>query len=296
MTFQSIQVQDLTKKFGRKTVIDNANFNIAAGEICAVIGKNGAGKTTLFKLLTEQLFPNKGRIEFQGSFERPSIGTLIENPVFFPKFSAYHNLAYFSKQITGSIDKERIQEVLDLVELENSRRKFEQFSLGMKQRLGIALALLFKPDLLVLDEPSNGLDPEGVRDIRQILLKVNRERRTTIIVSSHVLTELEEIATDYIILNEGQIVEKVSKDKLIDNMVKTLVIKVDAAKQAATVLNEQFDALEIKIVDDTTLHLSSDDIPSYDINRRLVSKGIQVHSLTIQNETLEDYFFEKVGV
>jgi len=166
----------------------------------------------------------------------------------------------------------------------------------MKQRLGIALALLFKPDLLVLDEPSNGLDPEGVRDIRQILLKVNRERRTTIIVSSHVLTELEEIATDYIILNEGQIVEKVSKDKLIDNMVKTLVIKVDAAKQAATVLNEQFDALEIKIVDDTTLHLSSDDIPSYDINRRLVSKGIQVHSLTIQNETLEDYFFEKVGV
>jgi len=159
----------------------------------------------------------------------------------------------------------------------------------MKQRLGIALALLFKPDLLVLDEPSNGLDPEGVRDIRQILLKVNRERRTTIIVSSHVLTELEEIATDYIILNEGQIVEKVSKDKLIDNMVKTLVIKVDAAKQAATVLNEQFDALEIKIVDDTTLHLSSDDIPSYDINRRLVSKGIQVHSLTIQNETLEDY-------
>lgn len=166
----------------------------------------------------------------------------------------------------------------------------------MKQRLGIALALLFKPDLLVLDEPSNGLDPEGVRDIRQILLKVNRERRTTIIVSSHVLTELEEIATDYIILNEGQIVEKVSKDKLIDNMVKTLVIKVDAAKQAATVLNEQFDALDIKIVDDTTLHLSSDDIPSYDINRRLVSKGIQVHSLTIQNETLEDYFFEKVGV
>ena len=296
MTFQSIQVQDLTKKFGRKTVIDNANFNIAAGEICAVIGKNGAGKTTLFKLLTEQLFPNKGHIEFQGSFERPSIGTLIENPVFFPKFSAYHNLAYFSKQITGSIDKERIQEILELVELENSRRKFEQFSLGMKQRLGIALALLFKPDLLVLDEPSNGLDPEGVRDIRQILLKVNRERRTTIIVSSHVLTELEEIATDYIILNEGQIVEKVSKDKLIDNMVKTLVIKVDAAKQAATVLNEQFDALDIKIVDDTTLHLSSDDIPSYDINRRLVSKGIQVHSLTIQNETLEDYFFEKVGV
>lgn len=295
MTFQSISIQHLSKKFGRKKVLDDVNVSINAGEICAIVGKNGAGKTTLFKLLTEQLFPTSGAISFEGAFERPNIGSLIEQPTFFPRFSAYHNLAHFSLQFTGKINKEDILETLELVGLEHTRRKFETFSLGMKQRLGIALAILFKPDLLILDEPSNGLDPQGIRDVRKLLQRINAEQRTTILISSHVLTELEEIATDYIILDKGHIIEKTNKQALSNQLTRTLVLTVDDAHKTANQLTAHYPNVPVNIIDPSTIHVTSPDIQSHEINQHLVSRGVAVHALTVHHDTLEDYFFEKVG-
>jgi len=190
MVFKLLKAENLSKEIKGNIILSDMNFEVQAGEICAVIGKNGAGKTTLFKLITGQSTPTNGQLSYiyLDNPKKPSIGTLIERPNFFNNFSAFDNLKYFSIQKGISSDQE-IKKMLHLVGLPINQKTFYSFSLGMKQRLGIALALIFKPDILILDEPVNGLDPEGIRDVRTILLKVNQELGTTILISSHILTE-----------------------------------------------------------------------------------------------------------
>src|SRR5699024_3525811 len=187
------------------------------GEICALIGKNGAGKSTFFKMLSGQLIPDSGDIHLFGKTSKEAIsakkrmGFMIESTAFFPDFTARQNLEYFRIQ-RGVPDKKRIYEVLQIVGLENQpKKRFGKYSVGMKQRLGIALCLLSSPDCLVLDEPINGLDAEGIMEIRKLLLQLNEEKQITIFISSHILTELQLLAKRFVFIKNGVIVEDVSK-------------------------------------------------------------------------------------
>ncbi|MCM2139859.1 ATP-binding cassette domain-containing protein [Vagococcus fluvialis] len=295
MELKLIRVNNVSKIYKKKNILSNINFSINVGEICAVIGKNGAGKSTLFKLFTQQIKANTGEIIYIGSSKiiKPTIGSIIEQPTFFDNFSAFENLCYFYLQKYGKIDKKEILKVLKIINLPDSTKKFSDFSLGMKQRLGIGLALLFRPVLLVLDEPVNGLDPEGIRDVRNILLKINQKYETTILISSHILSELEEIATDYIFLDKGYLLEKISKTELMKKQKNYLEISVNKPKDAAEILNHNFPDVSI-LIGNNKIRITDYAGNPADINKILVISNIEVQKINSHKMSLEEYFFEKV--
>lgn len=296
MVFKSIKAENLNKEIKGNVILSDMSFEVQAGEICAIIGKNGAGKTTLFKLMTGQSTPTNGQLSYiySDNHKKPSIGTLIERPIFFNNLSAFDNLKYFSIQ-KGISSDQKIKKMLHLVGLPTNKKPFSSFSLGMKQRLGIALSLFFKPDILILDEPVNGLDPEGIRDIRTILLKANRELGTTILISSHILTELEEMSGSYIFIDHGRLVEKVQKEELQKKLENYLVFKVGDSLQATRVLDTYFPKLNYLIEDDLTIKISDCFEDSMIINQKLVNNNIPVFGIERQRTTLEDYFFEVIS-
>lgn len=296
MSLKLIKAEKMTKEIKGDLVLSDISFEIQAGEICAVIGKNGAGKTTLFKLMTGQSTPTDGQVSYMYTDygEKPSIGTLIERPNFFNNLSAFDNLKYFSIQKGKSSDAE-IKNMLQMVGLPNNSKHFSSFSLGMKQRLGIALALIFRPEILILDEPVNGLDPEGIRDIRKILLKINRDYGTTILISSHILTELEEVSDSYIFIDKGIFLEKVTKKELQKKLKNYLMFKVNDILQAVTILDTHFPEIEYSILDNQMIRISECLELSMVINKKLVNNNISVLGIETQKTTLEDYFFEVIS-
>src|SRR5690625_4477829 len=237
-----IQTYRLTKKFKEEEVIKPIDFSLRKGDICALIGKNGAGKSTFFKMLAGQLMPTSGDIQLFGKsgkemdYSKKRMGFMIETPEFFPDFTAIKNLEYFRMQ-RGVVEKKRIYEVLQIVGLANQKKKrFRDYSMGMKQRLGIALCLLSSPDCLVLDEPINGLDAEGIMEIRTLLLKLNQENQITILVSSHILTELQLLAKRFVFIKNGVIVDDLSKEDLDEKSKKQIKLKVDNPAKVAQLL------------------------------------------------------------
>ena len=212
-----LETHNLTKKYKSFVALDNANIQISKGDIYGLIGRNGAGKTTLMKLITTLANKTSGDFKLFGKKDteltetKRRIGCLIENPAFFPNLSAVENLKYYAIQ-KGIVDKKQIDETINLVGLtEAKKKKFKTYSLGMKQRLGIALALVGFPNLVILDEPLNGLDPQGIVEFRKIIARLNSERKITFIISSHILGELSKIATDYVIIHNGVLIEQISK-------------------------------------------------------------------------------------
>jgi ABC-2 type transport system ATP-binding protein len=296
VNLKSIKLEHITKDIKANVILDDISFELGAGEICAVIGKNGAGKSTLFKIMTGQITPTKGEFSYiyHGKQTIPSIGSLIERPLFFNNLSAFENLKYFSIQ-KGQCTTEEIKEVIRIVGLLDNKKSYSNFSLGMKQRLGLALALIFKPDILILDEPVNGLDPEGIRDIRKILLKFNRELGTTILISSHILTELEEISNSYIFIDKGRLIEKVTKKELQGKLKSYLRFIVDNVQKAIQVLDEQFPDLTYFIENGNEIKISGDSENLGLINRKFVNQNITVLGIETQKLTLEDYFFEVIS-
>ena len=296
MYLKSIKIENISKIFKDNTILDDISFELNAGEICAVIGKNGAGKSTLFKILAGQIASTKGKWSYIYTGEQAisNIGALIERPVFFNNLSAFENLKYFFLQ-KGRKGTKEITEILKIVGLSDCKIRFSDFSLGMKQRLGIALALIFKPDVLILDEPVNGLDPEGIRDIRKTLLKINRDIGTTILISSHVLTELEEISTHYIFLDKGRLIEKIPKIELEKKIMNYLNIVVDDTKKTAKVLEENFPELTYFIENENQIKVSGNLENSGIINKELVNHNISVLRIDTHKSTLEDYFFEVIA-
>ena len=228
-----IQTYQLTKRFKEQEVIKSLDFLVKKGEICALIGKNGAGKSTLFKILSGQIMPTSGEIQLFGKSgkeiedAKKRMGFMIETPTFFPDFTTVQNLEYFRIQ-RGVVDKKRIYEVLEIVGLENEKKKrFRDYSMGMRQQLGIALCLLSNPDCLVLDEPINSLDVEGIMEIRKLLKKLNQEKQVTIFISSHILTELKLLATRFVFIKNGVIVDDLSKETLEEKSRKQILLTVD---------------------------------------------------------------------
>jgi hypothetical protein CLOSPO_01479 len=292
-----IETEGLTKRYGKRLCVNNISIHIAKGDIYGFIGRNGAGKTTAMRLILGLARPTSGKIKLFNSddlnAQRKKIGSLIEAPGLYKRCSALENMKRFSI-LYGGDDKE-IEELLSFVGLNGvGNKKVGQFSLGMKQRLGIAIALLGNPEVLILDEPVNGLDPAGIKEVRDLLLKLNKEKNVTIMISSHLLDELAKITTKYGIINNGVLVEEIDAQKLMERCKNNIVISCDRLQEAKELLESELKLTNISIVNDK-LHIV-DEIESTDeINTLLVKNDFKVHEITINKNSFEDYFIERLG-
>ena len=292
-----IETSNLTKKFSSKAVVDKVSMHVRKGDIYGFIGKNGAGKTTTMKMILGLLNVTEGEIKINGSNnldkERSKIGSLIENAGLYKNATAIENMKRFSILYGGS-DSE-IKEILEFVGLaQTGSKKAGQFSLGMKQRLGIAIALLGNPEILILDEPINGLDPQGIKEIRDLIIKLNKERGVTFLISSHILDELAKITTRYGIINSGELVEEIDAKELLNRSKKNLKITVNDINKSLELLknNNFLNEYEVK---DNSIILYGDFKESSLINKLLVENNISVSELTTNEDAFEEYFIERIG-
>ena len=291
-----IETRALTKRFPGKYAVNKVNMHVEKGAIYGLIGKNGAGKTTAMKMLLGILEPTDGEIALFGSKdlakERKRIGSLIEAPGLYKNCTAYENMKRFSL-LTGSSDEE-IHKLLSLVGLGKvGEKRTRAFSLGMKQRLGIAIALLGDPEVLILDEPINGLDPAGIKEIRDLIVMLNKERGVTFMISSHLLDELGKIATAYGIINDGKLVEEISADLLAERCRDGLKIAVNDTSSAATLLKEK--GFTDLVVNQEYIVIHEGMERAAEINEILVTNGYRVSELSIQNNGFEEYFIRRLG-
>lgn len=292
-----VRTHNLAKTFGGKEVVSNVNMNISKGEIYGFLGPNGAGKTTIMKMMTNLIKPSCGDIEILGerlennSYEvLKRIGTIIETPVFYKELTARENLELHCEYM-GYYDNKAIDNALELVNLRNIGKKaIKDFSLGMKQRLGIARAIITKPELLILDEPINGLDPIGIKEIRDLFNMLNKEYGITILISSHILTEVEQIADTVGVINNGRLIEEVSMDSIRSQNTEYVELTVDDCKKAAYILENDFNIHNFKIVCDSIIRIYSSGITQSELTKVLVTKGVLIDSIERKNNSLEDHF------
>ena len=293
-----IEVNNLDKKYGHVLALDNLSLKVPEESIYGLIGRNGAGKTTLIRVLCGLQLPSKGSFTIYGIDNenqeiykvRKKLGAIVETCSLYLEKTAYENMV-LQATLCGNKDKNKILELLKLVNLENNSKKVKNYSLGMRERLGIAMTLINDVKILILDEPTNGLDPVGINDIRNVILKLNRELKITFIISSHYLDELSKIATDYGIIEKGHLIEAISKKELMQKLEKKILIKVNKNK----VLQDYFKQEKIKYhLKDNTFLVSS----PLNINKMVVyldKLKCQVLDITSREESLEDYFLGKVG-
>lgn len=292
----------LTKLYGQTAALKNASIAIRRGSIYGLVGNNGAGKTTFLKILAGQIYPTEGSFVMLGSDSKENLGAvrkrtgaIIENPGFYPKLTAKQNLEYYRIQ-RGIPGKNVVDRMLEEVGLSNvAKRRFENLSLGMKQRLGLALALMGEPEFLILDEPINGLDPAGIVEIRNLLLKLNREKGVTILISSHILTELQNIATDYGFLNKGEVVEQISAEKLREKCCAYLEIKVTDAAAYAALLETELLCTKYRVLPGNCIHILErvDNIQDY--SALAVKHGIGLLGFEMKEINLENYYMQLIG-
>ncbi|UEX90194.1 ABC transporter ATP-binding protein [Staphylococcus ratti] len=293
-----IKTKHLSKKYQTHLALHPTNFTLKKGEICALIGKNGAGKSTLIKLIANHIQPTEGTIELFGRVAKPNqevrkrIGFLIDTSVFITHFTAKQNLEYFATQY-GLIDKQRIQDVLDEVGLGQVSKKVKAYSLGMKQRLGIALALLNAPDLIILDEPINGLDVEGIRDFRNLIVQLNKTYGMTVLISSHILSELQQIATQFVFIEKGHLVESVSREALFKKAKKAISLKVDQTSKAVQIIDNTNSDIDYKVLRDETIMIKSDVLEPSEVNALMWEQGIRVYQIKEELFNLENYFLQE---
>lgn len=294
-----LKTENLTKNYPKKIALSNVNITIRKGDIYGFIGKNGAGKTTLMKLVVGLASPSEGSLELFESYNlrngRQKIGSIIESPTFIPHLTAKQNL-HVQMMLKGYKNQSQIDEVLKLVNLSDTgKKKVKNFSLGMKQRLGIAMSLLGEPEFLVLDEPTNGLDPEGIIEVRNLLKKLNKEKNLTILISSHILSELSKLATRYGIINDGILIDEFTQIELENRCQASLIIKVDNVNRAIEVLKESLYAEKISAINENTIELFGFNDKAGVVNTMLAKNDIIVYSLTNTSVDLEEYFMQMIG-
>ena len=287
----------LTKRFGRASAVDHVSMTVNKGDIYGFIGKNGAGKTTFMRVVLGLSAPTEGTVELFGGLSPEEagkkIGALIEAPGIFPHCTAKENMKRFA--ILKDEDESKIDGVLDFVGLGDvGNKKAGKFSLGMKQRLGIAIAMLGDPELLILDEPVNGLDPTGMKEIRDLILRLNREKGITVLISSHLLDELSKIVTRYGIINNGVLVDEIDASEMKAKTGHRLIIVVDDVEKAVSLLEKEVGKDSIGI-NGHAIGLSSGLDRTAELNALLVKNGVAVSSLSVKTDGLEKYFIEKVG-
>ena len=295
----AIEVKNLSKHYEEVSAVDNVSFNVPLGSICGFIGPNGSGKTTTIRMLLGLIAPTDGTGTVLGyDITQPSkylehVGAMIEGPAFYPMLSGRENLAIFAR--LGGIDQDRIDPLLDLVGLgPRGKHKFKTYSLGMKQRLGIAAALLPKPKLLMLDEPTNGLDPVGIQEIRELITRLASDG-TTVFVSSHILAELEIICDTLVMYRKGKLLYNGLKSELLANQTILLNIEIEYSVDLSRAV-EVVTKLGFEVnVDGGKLLIEADRESGAGINRALNSAGITANLIVAQQPTLEETFFTMTG-
>ncbi|HJA65481.1 bacitracin ABC transporter ATP-binding protein [Lachnoclostridium sp. An169] len=295
-----LSTNSLTKQYGRHKAVNSVNIHIRQGDIYGLIGRNGAGKTTLLRLISGLASPTEGDFTLFGARGKEAcrylsrVGTLIESPGVYPNMSAADNLRLKCLAM-GVRRKNEVEELLHIAGLaDTGKKKVKNFSLGMKQRLGIALALVGDPDLVVLDEPINGLDPQGIAEIRDTLSCLNRERNITLIISSHILEELSKIATRYGIIHDGVLLQELTREELLERCSERIELKTDDTRKACTVL-ERMGITRYKVVDPDTIHIFERLGDSGEITMALAENQIRTMGITVKNEALEDYYLNLTG-
>lgn len=294
----AIKINNLSKQYGNHVALKNFSLEIKEGEIYGIVGKNGAGKSTLLKLICGVTPPTDGYIEIFDSADlikqRKEIGAIIENPVFFGGLSAQDNLRYFAYQ-RGLESKNFIEETLDMVGLDcNDKRPIKTYSLGMKQRFALGLSLFFNPKLLILDEPINAIDPEGIVDIRNLLLKLNRERGITIVISSHILSELENLATRIVIVDQGKLIKEVDIEEISNRSASRIELFVSDIDRTVQLLGT---VLGIDGIENKQNRIVISNASSVNINEMLkvlIHENIEICEIRRKENELEDYYLRAI--
>ena len=288
----------LRKSYKGNVVVNDVNIHVPKGAIYGFVGPNGAGKSTVMKMILNLIQPEAGEVQLFGEkvtdqsyevFKR--VGSIIENPYFYEKMTARQNLELHCDYM-GFPNKERIDEVLQMVDLQNVEGKqIRHYSLGMKQRLAIARAILAKPEFLILDEPINALDPEGIREMRNLFQRLNQEDETTIFISSHILSEVDLIADTIGIIQHGNLLAELPIEEIHKHQTEYISLQVDDVAHAATLL-EQMDITNFSVLDQEFIRIYDSNISGKVLSKALIESGVGLESLGRKHDTLEDYFFQ----
>ncbi|ASS95384.1 ABC transporter ATP-binding protein [Peribacillus simplex] len=300
MSESVLKVQSLTKKIGKATIVDNVSFEIKSNEIFGLLGPNGAGKTTIIRMITGLINRTGGTVMINGSdldndFEGAmnQLGAIVENPEFYKYMTGRKNILHYARMSSNDISNERIEEVIKLVKLDHAiDKKVKTYSLGMRQRLGVAQAILHKPSLLIFDEPTNGLDPQGIREFRDYL-KVLASEGVGILISSHLLSEMQLMCDSFAVIEKGKLIH--TKEHIVDEKTETInevSFTVSDGELAKKILQEQFVDITILKYDAKTISVSATREQTAEINRSFNVNQLDVYEIGITRKSLEDKFFE----
>lgn len=302
MSTTRVAIRHLTKVIGRKTIVDDLSFDIPAGEVFGLLGPNGAGKTTTMRMMVGLIRPTRGTVHIEGVEVRQAfaeamrhVGAIVENPEMYGYLSGYLNLLHFARMSPG-IGRARIDEVVQQVGLaERIHDRVRTYSLGMRQRLGLAQAMLRQPHVLILDEPTNGLDPAGIRELRDSLRRLARHEGTSVVVSSHLLSEMELMCDRVAIIQAGKLVDVRTVGEIADNGdVPWVAVEADALDTAEAILKEQFPDRALRIEGaELWAPVGREDVP--DLIAALVTAGVRVYGVRAVRASLEDRFLEITG-
>ncbi len=295
-----IQTMGLSKRYRDKWAVDHLDLRVEQGDIYGFIGQNGAGKSTTLKLLCGLVRPTSGKSlifdkPIWDSVARHRVGALIEQPGLYPDLSGRENLRLYAALLGVDSPVKQVEGILETVGLSpNENKPVRHYSMGMKQRLGVGLALLGGPDLLLLDEPINGLDPEGIREMRELLLRLNRERGLTILVSSHILGELSKIATRYGIIQGGRLVEQITAGELEQKCTDYLHLRADQPQKAAALLEQELHLTRWELRPEREIRIY-ETVDAQAVGQLLAQAGVAVMEMGLHRQDLEGYFLEKMG-
>lgn len=297
-----IETLDLTKQYGSQISVDHLNIHVPRGKIYGLLGRNGSGKTTTMKMILNLAKPTSGTVflfhednQFNAIKTYRRIGALIENPSFYENLTASENLDILAR-LRGKHRKDTVNHALEIVGLEKETKKpFRKYSLGMKQRLGIAAAIMHEPELLILDEPINGLDPVGIHEIRNYFVSLCRDKGTTIFISSHILSEMEQMADIIGIIHEGHLLEETFMDDLRKRNRKYAEFQVSDVSRAAYVLEKEFQLSDYSVAGQQYIRLFEKMELCPQINEIFVKNSIKVIGMNMKEEKLEDYFSDLIG-
>ncbi len=296
-----VEIRNLTKVIGRKTIIDRLSFDVPKGEVFGFLGPNGAGKTTTIRMMVGLMSITEGDIFINGyhikkDFEKAiaHVGAIVENPELYKFLTGYQNLIHYARMNEG-ISKERIDQLVHLLGMENRiHDKVKTYSLGMRQRLGVIQALLHKPNVLILDEPTNGLDPAGIRELRDYLRKLAQEEGIAVIVSSHLLSEMELMCDRIAIIQNGKLIDVKNIKELVNDVEQQRIFfEVDKPHQAQEIIQQQFQ-IEVQLVEGGFIaEIEREQIPK--LNQLLVDSGLLIYEIKAITKSLEDKFLEMTG-
>ena len=295
-----IQTMGLSKRYKDKWAVDHLDLLVEQGDIYGFIGRNGAGKSTTLKLLCGLAQPTQGEALIFGkpirdTVARRRVGALIEQPGLYPDLSGRDNLRLYATLLGLDSPDKQVDEILETAGLSPREKKpVRHYSMGMKQRLGVGLALLGGPDLLLLDEPINGLDPEGIREMRELLRRLNRERGLTLVISSHILGELSKIATRYGIIQEGRMVEQITAGELAQKCTDYLHLRCGQPQKAAALLEKEFCLVRWEMRPEGEIRIY-ENVDAKAVGQVLTQAGIPVEEMGLHQQDLESYFLERMG-